>query len=61
MRAWKVWMDETLKHMLCEAGWLWPHGRTRPGSLQGAVARVGQPQPEGKHEETRGVLQDIIH
>lgn len=32
-----------------------------PGLLHGAAARAGQPQPVGKHEETRGVLQDIIH
>lgn len=47
---------------------LWPPARAaaaaprmRPVLLQGAAAGAGKPQPAGKHEETRGVLQDIIH
>lgn len=33
----------------------------KPMLLQGAAVGAGQPQPVGKHEETRGLLQDIIH
>lgn len=68
MRAWKMWMDgDTEAHAVQGKALRQPARRaaaaprTRPVLLQGAAAGAGQPQPAGKHEETRGVLQDIIH